>query len=404
MKRAGAAVALLAAALLPSCGKLDTNPSPSPTPDPGACSAGAPVSGTPALTTVLVTGGLQDPVDIQSIRGDRTRIFIVEQTGKIRIFKGGGLVATPFLDLGGGISKGGERGLLGLAFHPQYAQNGRFFVNYTNLAGDTRISEFHASPTSDLADPGSERLLIAQNQPFANHNGGGLAFGTDGMLYIGLGDGGSAGDPMNNGQSLTTRLGKILRIDVNNGSPYAIPPDNPFVAFPGVGREIWAYGLRNPWRFGFDSATGDLYIGDVGQDRREEIDIGLAARRGGENYGWRVTEGSLCYNPSFNCSTGGITMPVAEYGHDAGCSVTGGVVYQGCRMPGYHGTYFFGDFCSAFVQSFRFQNGVAGDLHDWTSAFSKAIDAIAAFGVDADGEVYIVDHNGELYKIVPVGQ
>jgi glucose/arabinose dehydrogenase len=404
LTRAPVALALLAALLLPSCAKQDASPSPSPTPDPGSCAAGAPVSGTPPLTTVLVAGGLESPVDLQSIPGDRSRIFIVEQAGKIRVFKNGALLSAAFLDLGGQISTGGERGLLGLAFHPLFAQNGRFFVNYTNPSGDTRISEFRANPPSaDVADAGSERVLIAQEQPFANHNGGGLAFGSDGMLYIGLGDGGSAGDPLNNGQNLATRLGKILRIDVNNGNPYAVPADNPFAAFPGVGREIWAYGLRNPWRFGFDRATGDLYIGDVGQDRREEIDIGLASRKGGENYGWRITEGSLCFNPSANCGTAGITFPVAEYGHEAGCAVTGGVVYQGCRMPGYHGTYFFGDFCSAFVQSFRFQNGQATDLRDWTSAFSKGIEAIVAFGIDADGEVYIVDHNGELYKIVPAG-
>lgn len=404
MRRAPLLFALLGAALLGSCAKPSDSPSPSPTPDPGACPAGTVVSGTPPLTTVLVTGSLDSPVDLQAIPGDRARLFIAEQGGKIRVVKNGVLLSAAFLDLGGRISSGGERGLLGLAFHPQYGQNGRFFVNYTEPSGDTRIAEFHASPTADVADAGSQKILIAQDQPFPNHNGGGLAFGNDGMLYAGLGDGGSGGDPQNNGQSLTTRLGKILRIDVNNGDPYAVPADNPFAAFPGVGREVWAYGLRNPWRFSFDRGTGDLFIGDVGQDRREEIDIGLASRKGGENYGWRITEGSLCFNPSFNCSTGGLTLPVAEYGHDAGCSVTGGVVYRGCRMPGYQGTYFFGDYCSGFVQSFRFQNGQATDLRDWTSSFSKGIDAVSSFGTDADGEVYVVDHTGEVYKVVPASQ
>jgi glucose/arabinose dehydrogenase len=402
LRRYAAVLAVLASALLGSCGKSDSTPSPSPTPDPGACPAGAIVPGTPALTTVLVASGLDSPLDLQAIPGDRSRIFIVEQTGKIRIVKNGTLLSTPFLDLGGGISTGGERGLLGLAFHPRYSENGRFFVNYTEPSGNTRIAEFNANPSSDVADPGSQRILIEQEQPFANHNGGALAFGNDGMLYIGLGDGGSAGDPQNNAQNLATRLGKILRIDVNSASPYAVPADNPFVAFPGVGREIWAYGLRNPWRFSFDRGTGDLYIGDVGQDRREEIDIGLASHHGGENYGWRVSEGSLCFNPSFNCSTAGFTLPVAEYSHDAGCAVTGGVVYRGCRMPGYQGTYFFGDYCSAFVQSFRFQNGQASDLRDWTSSFSRGIDSVSSFGLDADGEVYVVDYTGEVYKIVPV--
>jgi glucose/arabinose dehydrogenase len=264
------------------------------------------------------------------------------------------------------------------------------------------VSEFRASPpASDTADPGSERELLFVQQPFSNHNGGGLAFGNDGMLYVALGDGGSGGDPQGNGQNLGTRLGKLLRIDVNAGSPFGVPADNPFVGRAGALPEIWVYGLRNPWRFGFDRATGDLIIGDVGQGALEEID--LASRQGGDNFGWNVMEGSRCFRPSTGCRTQGLTLPVVEYGHNEGCSVTGGVVYRGCRLPGYHGTYFYGDYCTAFVRSFRLDNGRAVDQRDWTAALGRGIGQISAFGADADGEVYIVDHDGEVYRIEPAG-
>jgi glucose/arabinose dehydrogenase len=368
----------------------------------GPCAAGTPVAGTPALTSVLVTRGLAAPVDVQSAPGDRTRLFVVEQAGRIRIVRDGSLLATPFLDIVSRVGSGGERGLLGLAFHPRYTDNGRFFVNYTDRSGDTHVAEFRVSSTPDAADPASERTLLFVRQPFANHNGGGLAFGNDGMLYIGLGDGGAGGDPLGNGQDLGVALGKMLRIDVDSGSPYAVPPDNPFVSSANAVREIWAYGLRNPWRFSFDRGTGDLFIGDVGQSGREEIDLGLASRRGGENYGWNVMEGSRCFQPPSGCNTSGLTLPIVEYatGSD-GCAVTGGYVYRGCRMPGYHGTYFYGDYCTAFVRSFRLQNGQAGDRRDWTSSVGRGVDRISSFGVDADGEILIVDHDGELYRIVP---
>jgi len=326
---------------------------------------------------------------------------VVEQNGRIRIVRGGAIVQTPFLDISDRLSSGGERGLLGLAFHPGYPANGRFFVNYTDRSGNTRISEFHLSSNPDVADADSERLLLFVQQPFPNHNGGGLAFGNDGMLYIGLGDGGSGGDPLGNGQSLDTHLGKMLRIDIDHANPYAVPGDNPFVSTPGAAPEIWAYGLRNPFRFAFDRPTGDLYIGDVGQNRIEEIDVGLASRHGGENYGWNIMEGSDCYDPPTGCSTAGLTLPVLDYTHSEGCSVTGGFVYRGCRMPGYQGTYFYGDYCSAFIRSFRFQNGAVSDMRDWTSAVGQGIDQISSFGVDTDGEIYIVDYTGEVYKIVP---
>ena len=373
-----------------------------PSTPPGPCAAGTPVAGTPSLSSVLVTRGLASPVDLQSAPGDRTRLFVVEQAGRIRIVRDGSLLGAPFLDIASRVGSGGERGLLGLAFHPRYADNGRFFVNYTDRSGDTHVAEFHASSNADAADPASERTLLFVRQPFANHNGGGLAFGNDGRLYIGLGDGGAGGDPLGNGQNLGVALGKMLRIDVDSANPYAVPPDNPFVSSANAFREIWAYGLRNPWRFSFDRATGDLYIGDVGQNAREEVDVGLASRRGGENYGWNIMEGTRCFQPDSGCNTAGLTLPVLEYATGAeGCAVTGGYVYRGCRMPGYQGTYFYGDYCKGFIRSFRLQNGQANERRDWTSTVGRGVDLISSFGVDGDGEILIVDHDGEVYRIVP---
>jgi glucose/arabinose dehydrogenase len=395
-----AAGVLVLAAALPGCGGGSPSPSPSPTPPSSACADGEPVAGTPALALKTVASGFVSPLDLRAAPGDKTRLFVVERGGRVRIVRNGQILPAPFLDVSGRISAGGERGLLGLAFHPRYSENGRFFVNYTDPNGDTHISEFRVSPGDpDAADGASERVLLTVDQPFANHNGGSLAFGSDGMLYAGLGDGGSGGDPLGNGQNLATRLGKLLRLDVDGTS--LAPPDNPFVGRSGAAPEIWAYGLRNPWRFSFDAATGDLYIGDVGQDLYEEIDVEASPRRGGEDYGWNVMEGTHCYNAG-SCSTAGLTMPVLEYGHDAGCSVTGGVVYRGCRMPGYAGTYFYGDYCSAFVRSFRLQNGAASEARDWSNALGSGLSSISSFGVDAEGEVYILDLNrGTVNKIVP---
>lgn len=325
----------------------------------------------------------------------------MEQAGRIRLIKNGTLSGTAFLDIAARVGSGGERGLLGLAFHPQYAQNGRFFVNYTDRRGDTRVSEFRVSASADAADPGSERQLLFVTQPFSNHNGGALAFGSDGTLFLSMGDGGSGGDPFRNGQSLSTHLGKILRIDIDRGTPYAIPSDNPFRATAGALPEIWAYGLRNPWRISVDRSTGDLYIGDVGQGSREEIDIGLASRRGGENYGWNVMEGTRCFSPSSGCNTAGLTLPVLDYGHDDGIAVTGGYVYRGCRMPGYQGTYFYGDYGTALVRSFRFAGGQVTEARDHTATLGRGVLALSSFGVDADGEIYIVDYRGEVSKVVP---
>ena len=392
---------VLLASLWGCGGATPTEPTPSPSPSSGTCAAGTPVTGTPPLTTQLVVRGLSAPLDLQVPPGDRARLFVVEQGGRIRIVRNGAIVSAPFLDISGRITSGGEQGLLGLAFHPRYAENGRFYVNYTDRQGDSHVSEFRVSANADVADANSERELLFVQQPFDNHNGGGLAFGNDGFLYAGFGDGGSGGDPFRNGQSLGTQLGKMLRIDVDRGNPFAIPSDNPFANTSGAVPSIWAYGLRNPFRFSFDRSTGDVYIGDVGQNNVEEIDVGLASRRGGENYGWNVMEGSECFRPATGCDRAGLTLPVAEYGHADGCSVTGGVVYRGCRMPGYAGTYFYSDYCDAFVRSFRLVNGQATDARDWTAQLGRGLNRPTSFGTDADGEVYLVDHDGEVYKITP---
>ena len=396
------AAGVVSLGVLAACGgSSGSSPTPVPTATPptASCAAGAPVSGIPALTARLVASGLRNPLDLQAAPGDRERLYVVEQGGRIRVIRSGQLQATPFLDVSGRISSGGERGLLGLAFHPQYATNRRFFVNYTNPRGDTHVAEFRAS-SADAADPGSERVLLTETQPFANHNGGGLAFDNTGRLLIALGDGGSGGDPLGNGQRLDTFLGKILRIDVDAGTPYAVPADNPFRATAGAAPEIWAYGLRNPFRISVDRPTGDLYIGDVGQNRTEEIDVGLASRRGGENYGWNTLEGSQCFSPASGCNRSGLVLPVYEYSHSEGCSVTGGVVYRGCRMPDLAGTYFFGDFCTGLVRSFRLASGQATDLRDWTAGL-RGVGSPSSFGLDADGEAYVVDYDGEVYRLEP---
>ena len=404
-RHAGAALLVGLAFGLVGCGgdgMSDPTPGPSASTSPVGCSA-TPVGGQPTLTTTLFVRGLSSPLDFQVPAGERTRAFVVEQGGRIRIVRGGALAGTPFLDVSSKISSGGERGLLGLAFHPQYASNGRFYVNYTDRSGDTHISEFRASPpTADAVDPSTERELLFVRQPFANHNGGGLAFGNDGFLYAGLGDGGSGGDPQGNGQNLSTPLGKLLRMDVDRGSPFMVPADNPFVARAGAFPAIWAYGLRNPWRFTFDRATGDLFIADVGQSAVEEVDFAAAPRRGGENYGWNIMEGSRCFAPASGCTTTGLTLPVVEYTHSQGnCSITGGVVYRGCRLPGYAGHYFYADYCSGMIRSFRMQGGQVADARDWTVALGRGIDNVTAFGRDDEGEVYIVDQDGEVYKVVP---
>ncbi|MGH7658033.1 MAG: PQQ-dependent sugar dehydrogenase, partial [Gemmatimonadales bacterium] len=304
----------------------------------------------------------------------------------------------PFLDITGLVgSSGTEQGLLGIAFDPDYEANGRFVVNYTDRNGDTRIVSFNVSSDPDVADPQSATLILSVDQPFSNHNGGGLEFGPDGFLYIGLGDGGSGGDPGNRGQDRATLLGKLLRIDLDGGTPYAIPASNPFADSAGQKGEIWAWGLRNPWRFAFDRANGNLYIADVGQSEREEVNV-AANSDGGENYGWRIMEGNSCFSAT-SCDRTGLTLPVLDYSHDDGCSITGGYVYRGNTVPELAGRYFYADYCGGWVRSFTFSNGQATDQREWPQLDPGG--AITSFGQDAAGELYILVSGGTVYRIVP---
>lgn len=347
------------------------------------------------LTLLEVATGLQQPVYLTAPPDD-SRLFIVEQPGRIRIVKDGQLLSQPFLDIDSIVSSGGERGLLGLAFHPSYAGNGFFYVNYTDNSGDTRVVRYTRSANPDLADPASASVVLAVDQPFGNHNGGQVLFGPDGMLYIPLGDGGSGGDPQNNAQTLTTLLGKLLRIDVNSGSPYAIPPDNPFAGQQGARPEIWAFGLRNPWRTSFDRGSNLYYIADVGQNREEEVNA-VDRTLAGVNYGWRIMEGSGCYN-STDCDRTGLTLPVHTYSTSGGnCAVTGGYVYRGAAIPEIAGHYFFTDHCTGGLRSLRVENLTAQDVRQWDVGSTGNV---SSFGEDASGELYIVGHGGTVWRIV----
>jgi glucose/arabinose dehydrogenase len=354
----------------------------------------------------LITSGLDDPVFATTAGDASGRIFIVQQGGQILVWNGA-LLPQPFLDLRPLVSCCAERGLLGLAFHPNYAENGRFFVHYTATNGDITIAEYHnPTPAANVANPNSGRiLLVVDHHTYSNHNGGMLAFGPDGMLYAALGDGGSSGDPPNNAQNLSSLLGKILRLDVNTAGrlcldedlrpiPYCIPSDNPFVGRAGRD-EIWHYGLRNPWRFSFDRATGDMWIGDVGQNQREEINLAPAGQRG-MNFGWSHYEGSLVYNP--NRPAPGAVPPVAEYDNDARtCSVTGGYVYRGTAIPALRGGYVFADYCAGLIWTLRQTNG------EWTHhvLLQRSFSFLASFGEDEQGELLVVDHAGDVHRMVP---
>ena len=363
------------------------------------CDAGPaePTQGSTDVHLQPVVSGLAFPVDMAAPVGD-SRLFVVEKGGRIRIIKNGSLLGTPFLDIHTLVSSGSEQGLLGLTFHPQYAANGRFAVDYTDTAGDTRIAVYQVSADPDVADPASGAVVLTVAQPYSNHNGGQVKFGPDGYLYIALGDGGSGGDPQNHGQDRTDLLGSLLRIDVDNGSPYNIPASNPYAQSSTFRRELWNYGLRNPWRFSFDRLTGDLYIADVGQNVREEVDVAPAGGSGGENYGWRLMEASICYNPQ-NCSTTGLTLPVLDYTHADGCSITGGYVYRGQAIPDLQGTYFYSDYCQGWVKSFRYAGGRATTLRGWPQLDPHG--SVTSFGEDGSGELYIMVSSGTLYRIVP---
>jgi len=358
-----------------------------PAPIPGSAS---PFPDASAYRWTPILSGLDSPVDIQFPNDGTGRMFILEQVGRIRVVKNGQLLETPFLDIINQVgSQDNEQGLLGLAFHPDYKDNGNFYVNYTDKNGNTVIARFHAQ--GDLADPSSETKLLYLRQPFPNHNGGGLVFGPDGYLYIGLGDGGSQGDPSGNGQNINTLLAKLLRIDVDRGNPYAIPADNPFAK--GGGRpEIWAYGLRNPWRFSFDLPTGNLYIADVGQDLWEEVDV-FPFNVGGLNFGWSYYEGM---HPYAGQPPAGVnfTFPVTEYSHAlGGCAIIGGHVYRGA-MTEWQGIYFYGDDCSGLIWGLIHTN--AG----WQSqVLFQTAASITTFGQDLSGEIYFADRSGGIYRL-----
>lgn len=349
------------------------------------------------LGVTVVASGLSSPVFLTSPSGD-ARLFVVEQTGRIRVIKNGQVLQTPYLDLTSKVVCCGERGLLGLAFHPSFATNGYFYVNYTGAGGHTVIERYQATPTSDVADANSASPVLGFNQPFSNHNGGMLAFGPDGMLWIGTGDGGSGGDPQNNAQTLTTVLGKMLRIDVNApGVAYGIPANNPFASHATNRREIWGWGLRNPWRYSFDRQTGMLYVADVGQGSWEEVHV-VAHTQSSVNYGWRLMEGNHCFNPT-NCNPSGLNIPVHEYGHTGGhCSITGGYVYRGSAIPDIQGRYFYSDYCTGFLRSFRMAGGSAVEHVEWDVG---TLGNVTSFGEDSAGELYIVVAGGTVFRLTP---
>jgi glucose/arabinose dehydrogenase len=334
--------------------------------------------------------GLQKLTDLKEAPDGSGRLMLLEQVGLIQVMnKTGAVEPEPYLDIRDRVgSQGSEQGLLGLAFHPQFQQNGFFYVNYTDKNGDTHIARFTAAGSAVSVDPATEKQLLMVKQPFPNHNGGGLFFGPDNDLYIGLGDGGSSGDPRNNAQSLNTLLGKMLRIDVNSGDPYGIPADNPFAKGGGL-PEIWAYGLRNPWRFSFDAQTRDLYIADVGQNKWEEIDFVAAGSPPGLNFGWKYREGANSYagDPPTNLK---LVEPVWQYDHGQGCSVTGGGVYRGSLIPELQGTYLYGDYCSGTIWGLK--RGADGKWQNQELFQSGAF--ISSFGQDLSGEFYLLDQKG----------
>lgn len=356
-------------------------------------------SGGPGTAVVLgtdqVASGLENPVYLTAPVGD-ARLFIVEQPGRIRVVEKGQLLSAPFLDIRAKVGFGGERGLLSVAFHPQYRANGFLFVNYTDRSGDTRIERYTVSADRNLADPASAKLILAIDQPYSNHNGGLNMFGLDGMLYIGMGDGGSQGDPNGNGQNPRVLLGKLLRINVDRGDPYALPAANPYARNGGGKGEIWAVGLRNPWRFSFDKPTGMLYIADVGQDAYEEIDI-VSASLAGVNYGWNRMEGNSCLGSPL-CSQAGLQKPELTYSHkESACSVIGGFVYRGAKIPEIQGQYFYSDYCNSWLRSLKYVDGGITEQHEWPIG---KLGSIASFGEDSTGELYICATSGKVFRIV----
>lgn len=364
-----------------------------------------PSLGEPELgLVVVVASGLNQPLYLTHANDGSKNLYVLEKAGRIRLVENGVLREQPFLDITSKTSKGGEQGLLGLAFHPNYRNNGFFYVNYTNSSGDTIVARYTANLSSKVADPGSEQIVLTVDQPYDNHNAGWLGFGPDGMLYIPLGDGGSGGDPQNYAQRLEVQsgnrhlLGKVIRIDINGttqGSNYRIPPDNPSLG--GRVSEIWAYGLRNPWRASFDRQTGDLWIGDVGQNTQEEINLGTSGGKG-LNYGWKIMEGTSCYDNSIApaCNSRSLTQPVHAYGRSDGYSVTGGYVYRGSRFPRMRGRYFFTDFGSGHLWSLRQVNGA----WERKTEIASSGTGLASFGEDEQGELYVMNlFGGQVWRL-----
>ncbi|MGZ8432516.1 MAG: PQQ-dependent sugar dehydrogenase [Candidatus Deferrimicrobiaceae bacterium] len=389
-------IAVLAFLAIAGCaGSSSTVPPPAPAPAPATW---------PQVSLSRVAGGFVLPVHVTHAGDGSGRIFVVEQAGRIRILDNGVVLPTSFLDLASmnppRLIAGGEQGLLSVAFPPGFAAKRYFYVNYTRAPDGASVVALYRVSAGDAnsADPATEEIVLIIPQPFPNHNGGQLAFGPDGYLYIGMGDGGSGGDPLNNGQTPGTFLGKLLRIDVESGvQPYKVPPDNPFLLSAGFLPEIWSLGLRNPWRFSFDRLTGDLYIADVGQGAFEEIDVQPAGSTGGQNYGWNIMEGDSCFPPgTVGCGSTGLALPAFVYDHSLGCSVTGGHVYRGSALPSLQGVYLFGDFCSGRIWGIR-KNGAA-----WDNALLADTElTITTFGDDEAGNVYVANFaSGELLKIL----
>ncbi len=381
-RRIGSSAAWILAVAMTSAGACRSSDSTGPVGE---------VVETPYMLERVATG-LSSPVDLTAPAGD-PRSFIVEQPGRIRILTGNGLLPQPFLDITDRVRSGGERGLLGLAFPPDFSATGQFFVHYSDLDGNTTVSRFSLAGDPNRADPASEAVYLQVDQPFSNHNGGQIAFGPDGYLYVGLGDGGSAGDPLGSGQDTRSLLGSLLRLDVAGDPPYRIPRGNPFVDDPGARDEIWAYGLRNPWRFSFDN--GFIFIGDVGQNRWEEINT-APEEFAGLNYGWNRLEGDMCFQTG--CTVGGTILPTVAYSHAEGCSVTGGYVYRGSALPTLVGHYVYGDYCSGWIRTFRL---VGREVADEMALELAVVPNLTSFGLDGAGELYVLSQNGNVYRIVP---
>ena len=359
-----------------------------------------PPEGSGTVHLIAVTGSYNNPLYVTAPPGDTARLFVVEQAGTIRVVHHGQLLATPFLDISGRVLNSGEQGLLSLAFHPQYATNHFFYVDYVhqNAAADTVytiIERYTITADSNVGDSASHKLILRIVQPYPNHKGGLVTFGPDGMFYIGMGDGGSGGDPQNRAQTPDSLLGKLLRLDVDGGDPYAIPNGNPYKGGGGA-PEVWALGLRNPWRFAFDPPSGQLYIADVGEVSWEEVDVEPASQAG-LNYGWRIMEGAHCFNPN-PCNFAGLTFPRVEYSHADGCAVMGGFVYRGALSPALVGEYFYSDLCSGWLRSFTFANNTVATRTLWTPDIG--LSSPHSFGQDARGEIYVVDGGaGTVYRI-----